>query len=164
MAKPWRCWCGQRYKTGYDGHYAREHRAWHERHGDTLPPNPLGSKLKETRSWTTVRDIVLQRDKHRCRACGRLEKLIHKVTKYPNIPRADGLQQPYEYHWTKSNLEVHHIISRKMGGTDHPTNLITLCLKCHYRTKHGSYSGNPAQRPPITLDSFEGGKQVEATN
>jgi hypothetical protein len=29
------------------------------------------------------------------------------------------------------NLEVHHIIPRRLGGTDHPANLITLCHEHH---------------------------------
>ena len=29
------------------------------------------------------------------------------------------------------NLEVHHIIPRRLGGADHPANLITLCPSCH---------------------------------
>jgi len=29
------------------------------------------------------------------------------------------------------NLEVHHIIPRRLGGADHPANLITLCHEHH---------------------------------
>ena len=28
-------------------------------------------------------------------------------------------------------IQLHHIISRGSGGTDHPHNLITLCADCH---------------------------------
>ena len=37
------------------------------------------------------------------------------------------------------NLQVHHIIQRKDGGSDRPDNLITLCENCHQ--KH--HNGNP---------------------
>ena len=51
-----------------------------------------------------IRREVLARDKHRCRApgCGR--------TRF---------------------LEVHHIIPRRQGGTNHTENLTTLCGSCH---------------------------------
>lgn len=28
-------------------------------------------------------------------------------------------------------MEVHHIIPRGLGGTDHPRNLKLVCYKCH---------------------------------
>lgn len=28
-------------------------------------------------------------------------------------------------------LQIHHVMSRSTGGTDHPHNLITLCWRCH---------------------------------
>lgn len=54
--------------------------------------------------WNT-REYVLSRDGHRCRCCKGKSK--DKV------------------------LNVHHIISRKDGGTNAPDNLITLCETCH---------------------------------
>ena len=30
-----------------------------------------------------------------------------------------------------TNLQRHHIVPRKFGGTDRPTNIVTLCGKCH---------------------------------
>ena len=32
----------------------------------------------------------------------------------------------------KSILEVHHVIARRHGGSDHPSNLKALC-ECHHR-------------------------------
>ena len=57
---------------------------------------------EQTGFWN-VREYVLYRDGHKCSHCG------------------------------KSNtfLNVHHIESRQIGGTDRPDNLITLCEKCH---------------------------------
>lgn len=33
--------------------------------------------------------------------------------------------------------EVHHIVFRRNGGTDHPSNLLNLCVLCH-RAVHQS--------------------------
>jgi 5-methylcytosine-specific restriction endonuclease McrA len=30
-------------------------------------------------------------------------------------------------------LAAHHIIPRREGGADHPSNLVTLCASCHAR-------------------------------
>lgn len=54
--------------------------------------------------WNT-REYVLSRDGHKCQCCKGKSK--DKV------------------------LNVHHIISRKDGGTNAPDNLITLCETCH---------------------------------
>jgi 5-methylcytosine-specific restriction endonuclease McrA len=47
---------------------------------------------------------ISQRDLHRCQYAG-----CHRT----------------------SELAVHHIIPRRLGGTDHPWNLITLCREHH---------------------------------
>lgn len=49
-----------------------------------------------------LRQAIKNRDRNKCRICGAYHK-----------------------------LEVHHVISKAHGGTDHPDNLITLCRKCH---------------------------------
>jgi 5-methylcytosine-specific restriction endonuclease McrA len=53
----------------------------------------------------------LRRDNYRCTACG-----------------------------ATRDLEVHHIVPRRLGGPDEPANLITLCAACHSRL-HGSGAG-----------------------
>jgi len=50
-----------------------------------------------------VRTAVLKRDGYRCVNCGQ----------------------------TGTELHVHHIISRSVGGTNDLSNLVTLCEKCH---------------------------------
>jgi hypothetical protein len=57
------------------------------------------------RDFDNTRQFVLCRDKYECQACH--GKSRDKV------------------------LEVHHIVYRSNGGTDIPSNLITLCSKCH---------------------------------
>jgi hypothetical protein len=59
--------------------------------------------------WSNVKLAVLDRDKHACRIC------------------KSG----------KVRLEVHHILEKKNGGTDVPTNLITLCSDCHSKIHSG---------------------------
>ena len=36
-----------------------------------------------------------------------------------------------------AGIQVHHIVHRSQGGTNHPHNLITLCWKCH-AVAHGT--------------------------
>jgi len=60
----------------------------------------------EQKGFWNVREYVLHRDGHKCQA--------------PKCSRKDKV------------LNVHHIVSRKIGG-DRPDNLITLCETCHDR-------------------------------
>lgn len=53
------------------------------------------------------RKKILNRDDYTCQCCGN-EK-------------------------SRRDLEVHHVMPRSKGGTDDPTNLITLCKHCHDR-------------------------------
>lgn len=64
------------------------------------------------------REAILKRDKHICQACG---KRKHRM-----------------------NLEVHHIIPRAQGGSNHPCNLVTLCLQCH---DHEDWYGHVRRYP-----------------
>ena len=52
---------------------------------------------------------ILERDNYTCKGCG------HKG---PNGYRLDCVQ-------------VHHIVSRADNGSNDPSNLITLCVRCH---------------------------------
>lgn len=54
-----------------------------------------------TRSWRTLRAAILYRDAYRCALC----------------PRGAS--------------EVDHIVPLVDGGTDHPSNLRSLCRDCH---------------------------------
>jgi 5-methylcytosine-specific restriction endonuclease McrA len=51
-----------------------------------------------------VRDVVLERDRYRCRRCG---------------------EEDFE------KLALHHIEYRSHGGSNRPENLVTVCGKCH---------------------------------
>lgn len=69
-----------------------------------------------------VRLIVLRRDRYTCQRC-----------------RA-----------TRTNLRVHHIVSKKNGGSDDPDNLITLCHQCHCKM-HKSCNDDSAV-PTVNAD------------
>jgi hypothetical protein len=74
---------------------------------------PLAEGLPEkiwSSAWRIVRGRVVERDGHRCRACGK------------DLRGVPG--------WV---TEVHHIRPRAEGGSDHPSNLLTLCVMCHKR-------------------------------
>ena len=53
-------------------------------------------------NWESIRAKVLERDQLRCKLCGK-----------------------------NPSAQVHHIQSRKKGGTNDLDNLITLCGRCH---------------------------------
>lgn len=65
-------------------------------------------RLKRTYpdDWSVLRVKVLERDNYRCRKCGaNLRGVFYR--------------------------EVHHILALSKGGSNHMSNLISLCSKCH---------------------------------
>lgn len=69
--------------------------------------------------WKRVRAEVLARDKYKCIECT------------DNVRSFDA--------------DVHHLLPRSAGGTDDPSNLITLCDGCH-AAHHPKLAGNLARR------------------
>lgn len=65
-----------------------------------------------TEEWQSLRQVVLERDDHRCQGCGA------------------GVADAAEHH-------VHHIVPLGCGGTNTRSNLITLCDECHGRIHGG---------------------------
>ena len=65
-------------------------------------------------SFTNIRYFVMHRDKHTCRKCGAKDVPLH----------------------------VHHMLPEKQGGTNNPSNLITLCTKCHMAHHHKVINAN----------------------
>lgn len=76
--------------------------------------------------WSSITDKIIQRDKH------------------------------YQYKGCMSddNLEVHHIIPRRLDGTEHPENLITLCHEHHSIQPTHHYDSAPVILSDIELKSF----------
>ena len=69
--------------------------------------------------WAKVRESVLVRDNHRCVECGI---------------------------WCRdADADVHHLLPRSAGGTDEPSNLVTLCDGCH-AAHHPKLAGRLARR------------------
>jgi hypothetical protein len=56
---------------------------------------------REPGEWARIRQQILERDHRTCQAC-----------------------------W-KPGGQVHHIVERARGGSDHPSNLMVLCGRCH---------------------------------
>ena len=102
--------------------------------------SPDGDRGQKNVPWPTISRAVLLRDDYRCRICGRGSlTAVDKSSTYDKV------------HF---DLEVHHIVPRKDGGSDSFRNLITLCSSCHHSTFSNSYSGVPV-RNKFDLFSFE---------
>ncbi len=116
--------------------------------GTTVLPYPEGTTpLVRRLVWQKMRTAVLRRDRYRCQECkvdfgGRRKKRLH-----PDLRHGKG-----GYRW--DSLEVHHIIPRAAGGSDHPGNLITLCPECH--AKH-----TREQISSMSIDRKEKGKLLK---
>jgi predicted restriction endonuclease len=75
--------------------------------------DPIDTRLPDAMrasAWRMIRKGVIERDGGQCRLCGK------------DLSRAPS--------WL---TEVHHVRPKREGGTDHPSNLITLCIMCHRR-------------------------------
>ena len=57
----------------------------------------------------------------------------------------------------KDDLQHHHLVTRAEGGSDNPSNLITLCSSCHHKLHERQTDGryNHSQR---TKDAFQAAK------
>lgn len=76
--------------------------------------------------WPKIKAAVLRRDRYICQDCGvNFERGRMKVYD-PSMRNGKGGMR-----W--ESLEVHHIVPRSRGGSDHPGNLKTLCPACHRR-------------------------------
>jgi len=74
--------------------------------------------------WLRVKEAVLRRDRFTCQDCGVAFGHSRRKVYDPHLRHGKG-----GHRWER--LEVHHIIPRSKGGSDHPGNLKTLCPDCH---------------------------------
>lgn len=82
---------------------------------------PLDMGIDKASQWMWVKDSILERDSLTCTSCGKSESTGHYA------------------------IQVHHIIPKWAGGTDHPRNLRTLCTECHTNI-HSQMGGfNPSK-------------------
>jgi 5-methylcytosine-specific restriction endonuclease McrA len=71
------------------------------------------------------------------------------------IRRRDSFKCQFESCEETDLLEIHHIIPRRAGGSDHPANLITYCQKHHVaQGTHGN--GSVRGLADRKLDEFGG--------
>ncbi len=107
------------------------------------------SDFWQQRLWNNIRNFILKRDNFTCQNCGLKCEKGATHPKSSRIAEERGVWNKdsndyemkwqriepgqYHYHGTDSwfELEVHHIIPRSRGGTNHPKNLKTVCDQCH---------------------------------
>lgn len=77
--------------------------------------NPHGSNEPAPfkQSWSWLRYLILRRDDWSCQ-----------------IPNCK-----------KPASDIHHIVPRRQGGSDHPKNLVSLCERHHHETFKLNYAG-----------------------
>jgi len=63
------------------------------------------------------------------------EATVEKNYRQQILVRDDYTCQNCDEQFSDEDLEVHHVKSRAQGGTNHRTNLVTLCKSCHDREK-----------------------------
>ena len=109
------CWCKWTVNTEIQ---FEKHLKMHVEHGDyNIPIFNGGTNIPHPWTFSSTKILVIQRDMGICRCCGK------KTDDY----------------------EIHHIRARSQGGSDHPSNLVLLCIDCHDLTKNirNKYSGIP---------------------
>jgi 5-methylcytosine-specific restriction endonuclease McrA len=85
-------------------------------------PLTAEQRAERRRFWLELRERVLKRDNYRCRECFR---------ERPSV-----------------QLQVHHKVEKRKGGTDEMSNLETLCTGCHAGHHHWilKYGYNTAKK------------------
>jgi len=91
-----------------------------------LPYPDHTSNIVRRLVWNRIKSAVMRRDRYQCQECGVAFGKRRRKVFDPSLRRGRG-----GHRW--ESLEVHHIIPRSKGGSDHPGNLITLCPPCHKR-------------------------------
>ncbi len=96
----------------------------------------------EREYWRVITEHIFLRDRGLCRACG-----VTVRPKHPNPARV---------------AHVHHIVYRSAGGSDHKSNLVLVCARCHDLEHRHIYSmaGNGDELVTVTLRNAETGRTV----
>jgi len=79
-----------------------------------------GARYRASAEWARIRREVYERDGWLCQECG-----------IRCLNTRDSKKHP------KRKIQCHHVVPRRLGGPDHPDNLITLCMSCHHRIERG---------------------------
>jgi 5-methylcytosine-specific restriction endonuclease McrA len=101
-----------------------EGRRFYEQGTTVLPYDDHTTSLVRRLVWQRLKNTVLRRDRYRCQDCGAEFGARRRKVFDRRLRRGRG-----GYRW--ESLEVHHIIARSQGGSDHPGNLKSLCPACH---------------------------------
>ncbi len=125
------CWCKWEVRT--EKQFIK-HLNMHIQHGDyDIPLLNGGTNKYHPWSFQNTKKLVFWRDLSICKCCGK----------------------------KTDNYEIHHIRSQVEGGSNHPQNLVLLCINCHNLTKswNNNFSGFPSRKgTPIeqrTIGSYE---------
>jgi HNH endonuclease len=105
--------CGGRHRTMIEACRCSVSASIRKSFEEDAGVEPIDARLPDAMrasAWRMIRKGVIERDGGRCRLCGK------DLSKAPS--------------WL---TEVHHVRPKHEGGTDHPSNLITLCVMCHRR-------------------------------
>jgi hypothetical protein len=89
-----------------------------------LPYRPDTPGLVRQLIWMRLKGAIVRRDAYTCQDCGEVFGRTRRKLFDQNLRNGRG-----GFRW--ESLEVHHIIPRSRGGSDHPANLKTLCPVCH---------------------------------
>jgi hypothetical protein len=124
-------------------------------------------------NWSWVVGEIFERDKWKCQDCGlecsTFEWPDGKI--YHNTCWEKVIGTTIEGYPDKEiiGFEVHHIIPRGLGGSDHPANLKLVCQNCHKKYNeqfNGQIISKKAQERktkelrksmPKSLEQFEAG-------
>ena len=82
------------------------------------------------RLWVIIQERILIRDNHTCQDCGVSLREWEK-NRETLLGESHSMEEWDAHIGIKPMLEVHHIIPRIKGGSDHPANLKTVCKNCH---------------------------------
>lgn len=119
--------------------------------GTMVPPYDEGTTpLIRRLVWQRLQPAVLRRDRYRCQDCGASFGARRRKVYDPRLRRGRG-----GYRW--ESLEVHHIIARSKGGSDHPGNLKILCPSCHagYTVEQTAARASERRERAATLRALE---------
>ena len=122
-------WCEREHEEGIATQKWHRAYAFIDREVAITPFDPPGTKEEfyptwilelsainvKVQLWENLAKAVIRRDKFTCQDCGK----SFEVNDYGEISNR----------WTEA--EVHHIIPRGLGGSDHPKNLKLVCFECH---------------------------------
>lgn len=77
---------------------------------------PEHSARLDRAEWRRLRQEIYERDNWTCQDCGCRCLNISDAKKHP-----------------KRKIQCHHVVRRRDGGLDVPSNLVTLCMSCHHK-------------------------------